>query len=134
VHSNRRIRIRAVSAFAIAILATLLFASSAGAATPFRLVGKGTIGGTGAYAYIVRCDATENADAPFEVRFGSQIFRLTGNSGVDCTDDPAVDNPSRSFDTQAGAGAGEGTLTSGGLATIEWESWTAALAGPTTPP
>jgi hypothetical protein len=56
-----------------------------------RMVGKGsmpgTIGGVASYAYIVRCKAASNADAPFEVRFGLQVFRLTSTSLVGCTDD-----------------------------------------------
>jgi hypothetical protein len=89
-----------------------------------RMVGKGaitgTVGGTASYAYIVRCNSTANTNAPFEVRFGTQRFRLTGTSAVACTNDPAVSpTPSAGFDTQTGSGTG--TLTSGGPGTIQWK-------------
>ena len=60
-----------------------------------------------------------NTGAPFEVRFGTQRFRLTGTSSVSCTDDPAVTTPAAGFDTQTGSGTG--TLTTGGPATIAWK-------------
>ena len=87
------------------------------------MVGKGAItgstGGTASYAYIARCNRAANTNAPFEVRFGTQRFRLTGTSSVACTNDPAVNTPAAGFDTQTGSGTG--TLTTGGPATIEWE-------------
>ena len=80
-----------------------------------RMVGKGSltggIGGTAAYAYIVDCEPTFNPDAPFEVRFGTQRFRLTRTSSSVCVN-------VGSATTQSGSGTG--TLTSGGPGTIEW--------------
>jgi hypothetical protein len=96
-----------------------------------RMVGKGSItgttGGTASYAYIVNCDSSTNAGRPFEVRFGSQRFRLTSTSSVACTNDPAVTTPAAGFDTQTGSGTG--TLTSGGPGTITWKFVDAGLGG-----
>ncbi len=88
-----------------------------------RMVGKGAIkgipGGTASYAYIVDCYAPANTGAPFEVRFGTQRFRLTSTSSVSCTNDPAVTTPAAGFETQTGSGTG--TLTTGGPGTIQWK-------------
>ena len=100
---------------------------------PARIVGKGSLSGggkTASYAYIVRCDPAANATAPFEVRFGTQRFRLTGTSSVSCTDDPAVTTPAAGFDTQTGSGTG--TLTTGGPATIQWKFVDGGAGGATT--
>jgi hypothetical protein len=91
-------------------------------AHPARMVGKGAMngipGGTASYAYNVGCYAPGNTSAPFEARFGSQRFRLTGTVAVECSDDPTVSRPAGRFDTQVGTGSG--TLTSGGPGTITW--------------
>jgi hypothetical protein len=91
-------------------------------ARPARMVGKGAMngipGGAASYAYIVGCYAPGNTGAPFEVRFGSQRFRLSHTAAVECSDDPTVSSPVGSFDTQVGTGSG--TLTSGGPGTITW--------------
>ena len=87
-----------------------------------RMVGKGTVTGggtTAAYSYILNCDAAANENAPFEVRFGSQKFRLDTASAVSCTDDPGVPTPTAGFDTQTGTGTG--TLTTGGPGTVQWK-------------
>ena len=86
-----------------------------------RMVGKGSLSGgkTASYAYIVSCSSARNANAPFEVRFGTQRFRLTSTSSVSCTNDPAVTTPAAGFDTQTGSGTG--TLTTGGPGTIQWK-------------
>src|SRR3954452_12344733 len=56
------------------------------------MVGKGSVSSssnpTGSYAYIVGCDPTADANAPFELRYGSQRFRLTSTSNVVCWNDP----------------------------------------------
>ena len=87
------------------------------------MVGKGSLSGggkTASYGYVVGCDSVANANAPFEVRFGTQRFRLTGSGGWSCSDDPAVATPAAGFDTQTGSGSG--TLTTGGPAAgIQWK-------------
>jgi hypothetical protein len=86
-----------------------------------RMVGKGSLAGvpaTASYAYILRCDAASNANAPFEIRFGSQRFRLTATSSVFCTDDPAVPTPAAGFDTMTGIGTG--TLTGVGPRMVQF--------------
>jgi hypothetical protein len=98
--------------------------------TARRMVGKGSVSGTGgtaAYAYILRCDAAQNANAPFEVRFGTQRFRLTSATSVTCSDDPAVTTPGAGFDTMTGSGTG--TLTTGGPGTVQWKFVDAGLGG-----
>jgi hypothetical protein len=88
-----------------------------------RMVGKGSVSGTGgtaAYSYILRCDAAQNVNAPFEVRFGTQRFRLTSATSVTCSDDPAVTTPAAGFDTMTGSGFG--LLTpAGGVARVDWK-------------
>jgi hypothetical protein len=85
------------------------------------MVGKGSVPGgggkTASYAYIVSCDRTRNANAPFEVRFNGSIFRLTSTSGVTCIDDPAVTTPAAGFDTQTSTAAGTLNGTPGATAT-----------------
>ena len=97
---------------------------------PARIVGKGAIngipGGAAAYAYIVGCYAPANTGAPFEVRFGSQRFRLSHTAAVECSDDPTVSSPVGSFDTQVGTGSG--TLTSGDQGRLPRDSSTGAAA------
>jgi hypothetical protein len=86
-----------------------------------RMVGKGSVTGggrTAAYAYILNCNAAANANAPFEVRFNGQRFRLTSTNTVSCTDDPAVTTPAAGFDTMIGTGAG--TLTTGGPGFVQF--------------
>jgi hypothetical protein len=84
-----------------------------------RMVGKGSLtganGGTASYAYIVNCEPPTNTGAPFEVRFGTQRFRLTSTNTVGCASSgfPFCDGHLQS-------GSGSGTLTSGGPATIGW--------------
>ncbi len=79
-----------------------------------RMVGKGSVpslspgGPTASYAYILNCDPTPNA--PFEVRFGTQRFRLTSVISSSCTD---LNGPIHE-------GTGSGTLTSGGPGVIQW--------------
>jgi hypothetical protein len=85
-----------------------------------RMVGKGsltgTTGGTAAYAYILNCDPTSNAGSPFEVRFGTQRFRLTSASQAVCV--------RRGVPFDCGGttmiGSGTGTLSNGGPGTIDW--------------
>jgi hypothetical protein len=88
-----------------------------------RMVGKGSLLVNGppapaSYAYILRCDAASNSNAPFEVRLDTQRFRLTSASSVRCTDDPAVPTPAGGFDTMTGTGTG--TLTTGGPGTVSF--------------
>jgi hypothetical protein len=85
-----------------------------------RMVGKGSVtgvGGTADYAYILRCSGP-NTNAPFEVRFGSQRFRLTSTDHVSCRDNPAVPTPAIGFDHMVGEGSG--TLTTGGPGRIQF--------------
>ena len=61
-----------------------------------RMVGKGSItsgGQTAAYVYILNCTDTQNAGAPFEVRFNGQRFRMTTVDGVSCADYSNVVTP-----------------------------------------
>jgi streptogramin lyase len=96
-----------------------------------RMVGKGSINGTtggpSSYAYILNCNAAANTNAPFEVRFGTQRFRLTSASATSCTNDPAVTTPPAGFDTMTGTGTG--TLTTGGPGTIQWKFVDGGLGG-----
>jgi hypothetical protein len=85
-----------------------------------RMVGKGAVA-TASYAYILGCDPTANANAPFELRYGSQRFRLTSTTSVVCWNDPDVPGPATGFDTMSGRGTG--TLTPGPPATVTVE-WT----------
>jgi hypothetical protein len=96
---------------------------------PRRMVGKGSVSGTGgtaSYAYILNCASASNTNAPFEVRFGSQRFRLTSTSSVSCTNDPAVTN-SAAFDTMTGTATG--TLTTGGPGTAQFTFVDGGLGG-----
>jgi HYR domain len=93
-----------------------------------RMTGRGSVSGgglTASYAAIVRCNNAENANAPFEVRFGNdRRFRLSSVSSVACTNDPAVPTGAAGFDTQTGAGAGRvrtGDFGFGDPATIQWK-------------
>jgi hypothetical protein len=85
---------------------------------PRRMVGKGSVpsrpagGPTASYAFILNCDPTPNTGRPFEVRFGTQRFRLTSTSRARCVKD--------FFGGGSQTGNGTGTLTSGGPGTIEW--------------
>jgi uncharacterized repeat protein (TIGR01451 family) len=85
-----------------------------------RMVGKGSVSGTAgtaSYAYILNCASASNANAPFEVRFSGQRFRLTQTSTVSCTNDPAVPG-SGPFDTMTGSGTG--SLTTGGPGSVQF--------------
>ncbi len=97
---------------------------------PGRMVGKGTIsngGQTASYVYILGCNLL-NPAPPFEVRFGTQRFRLTSLTAVICRDNPLlVPSPAAGFDTNAGTGTG--TLATGLPATVQWSFLDGGIGG-----